>query len=70
MLPIDMSVSPQCPMLGPSLAQSCPGTQYMIFMTLLDMLIQSQEKVSQTCERVRPKISPEYQYDFIVVGGE
>jgi len=68
----DISVGPKCPISGPdiSLAQGCPGSQYLIFMTILDMLIQSQEKVSQTCERVKPKIPPEYQYDFIVIGGE
>ncbi|KYQ48074.1 Glucose dehydrogenase [acceptor] [Trachymyrmex zeteki] len=65
----NVSVGPKCPISGPSLAQGCPGSQYLIFMTILDMLIRSQEKVSQTCERVQPKIPPEYQYDFIVIGG-
>ncbi|XP_018046200.1 PREDICTED: glucose dehydrogenase [FAD, quinone]-like [Atta colombica] len=65
----DISVSPTCPISGPSLAQGCPGSQYLIFMTILNILIQSQEKVSQTCERVKSKIPPDYQYDFIVIGG-
>ncbi|KYN01283.1 Glucose dehydrogenase [acceptor] [Cyphomyrmex costatus] len=66
----NISVSPACPISSePSLAQGCPGSQYLIFMTMLDMLIRSQEKVSQTCERVRPVNPPGYYYDFIVIGG-
>ncbi|KAG7204113.1 hypothetical protein KM043_001961 [Ampulex compressa] len=65
------TVMPTCPepYLGPSLAQSCPGSQFLMFMTLLDTYIRSKEDISQLCERVRPVNPPEYYYDFIVVGG-
>lgn len=56
--------------LGPSLAEVCPGSQFLIFMTILDTLVRSQNKVSALCERVKPVNPPEYYYDFIVVGGE
>lgn len=67
-----LSVRPLCPepYLGPSLAQVCPGSQFLTFMTLLDALVRSQESVSQTCERIKPLNPPEYYYDFVVVGGE
>ncbi|EFN69047.1 Glucose dehydrogenase [acceptor] [Camponotus floridanus] len=67
-----LSVRAVCaePYLGPSLAQVCPGSQFLTFMTLLDALVRSQESISQTCERIKPVNPPEYYYDFIVVGGE
>lgn len=67
----NLTVSPMCGAnLGPSLSQSCSGSQFVLFMTILNSLIQSQEKISQSCERVKPKNPPDYHYDFIVVGGE
>ncbi|RLU16896.1 hypothetical protein DMN91_010965 [Ooceraea biroi] len=67
----NLSTSSACsePYLGPSLAQVCPGSQYLTFMTILDALVRSQDTVSQLCERIRPVDPPEYYYDFIVVGG-
>lgn len=67
----NLSVGSTCPepYLGPSLAQVCPGSQFLTFMTLLDTLVRSQESVSQMCERIKPLNPPEYYYDFIVVGG-
>nr|XP_003707314.1 PREDICTED: glucose dehydrogenase [FAD, quinone]-like [Megachile rotundata] len=57
------------PYLGPNLAQTCPGSQFLTFMTLLDTFVRAKEEISQLCERVRPIDPPEYYYDFIVVGG-
>lgn len=67
----NVTATPACPQpyLGPSLAQTCPGPQFLTFMTLLDTFIRVQDTVSQLCERVRPVDPPEYYYDFIVVGG-
>ncbi|XP_014467194.1 PREDICTED: glucose dehydrogenase [FAD, quinone]-like [Dinoponera quadriceps] len=67
----NLSVGPACPepYLGPSLAQVCPGSQFLTFMTILDTLVRSQDRVSQLCERVKQTDPPEYYYDFIVVGG-
>ncbi|XP_036151344.1 glucose dehydrogenase [FAD, quinone]-like isoform X1 [Monomorium pharaonis] len=65
-----LSVGPTCPIsLGPSLAQVCPGAQFLTFMSILEVLVQSQEKVSESCRRVRPKNPIDYYYDFIVIGG-
>lgn len=68
----NLSVGPSCsgPYLGPSLAQVCPGSQYLTFMTILDTLVRSQDTISQLCERVKSTDPAEYYYDFIVVGGE
>ncbi|KOX78880.1 Glucose dehydrogenase [acceptor] [Melipona quadrifasciata] len=51
-----VSVSAACaePYLGPSLAQTCPGSQFLTFMTLLDTFVRAKEEISQLCERVRP----------------
>ncbi|XP_050464030.1 glucose dehydrogenase [FAD, quinone]-like isoform X1 [Cataglyphis hispanica] len=67
----NLTIGPNCsgPYLGPSLAQVCPGSQYLTFMTLLDVLVRSQESISQSCERIKPIDPPDYYYDFIVVGG-
>ncbi|XP_011309453.1 glucose dehydrogenase [FAD, quinone] [Fopius arisanus] len=67
----NLSVTPQCnaPFIGPSLAQSCTGSQFLVFMTLLDTFIRTNPDVSQLCERVTPVNPPAYYYDFIVVGG-
>ncbi|KZC06464.1 Glucose dehydrogenase [acceptor] [Dufourea novaeangliae] len=67
----NISAAPACPepYLGPSLAYSCPGPQFLTFMTLLDTFIRAKDEISQLCERVRPVDPPQYTYDFIVVGG-
>ena len=67
-----ISVEPQCaePFLGPTMAQACPGSQFMIFMTLLDTFIRTRREISQLCERVIPVNPAENYYDFIVVGGK
>lgn len=58
------------PYIGPSLAQTCPGTQFLTFMTLLDTFIRAKDDISELCQRPRPVDPPEYSYDFIVVGGK
>ncbi|XP_076233661.1 glucose dehydrogenase [FAD, quinone] [Calliopsis andreniformis] len=67
----NVNVEPRCSgsYLGPSLAQSCPGSQFLTFMTLLDTFIRAKDDISQLCERVRPVDPPDTYYDFIVVGG-
>ncbi|XP_066591994.1 glucose dehydrogenase [FAD, quinone]-like [Prorops nasuta] len=67
----NLSFTPACsvPFLGPSMAQTCPGSQFLMFMTILDLFIRAKEDISQLCSRVRPASPPEYYYDFIVVGG-
>lgn len=58
------------PFLGPSLAQVCPGTQFLVFMTILDNFIRAKQEISQLCQRITPVDTPDHTYDFIVVGGE
>lgn len=66
------SFEPACnePYLGPSLAQACPGSQFLVFMTILDTFVRAKREVSRLCERVIPADPADYYYDFIVVGGE
>ncbi|XP_001604393.1 glucose dehydrogenase [FAD, quinone]-like [Nasonia vitripennis] len=66
-----LSLEPACnePYLGPSLAQACPGSQFLVFMTILDTFVRAKREVSRLCERVIPADPADYYYDFIVVGG-
>ncbi|XP_012285424.1 glucose dehydrogenase [FAD, quinone]-like [Orussus abietinus] len=57
------------PFLGPSLARTCPGSQFLLFMTLLDTFIRGKQPIAQLCERVAPVNPAEFYYDFIVIGG-
>ena len=68
----NLSFAPACsePYLGPSLAQACPGSQFLVFMTILDTFVRAKHEVSRLCERVIPAEPADYYYDFIVVGGE
>ncbi|KAK0088403.1 hypothetical protein PV326_004850 [Microctonus aethiopoides] len=54
--------------LGPSLSQVCPGSQFFIFMTLLDTFVRAKSEISQLCERVQPIDPADYYYDFIIIG--
>ena len=67
-----LSSVPHCsePFLGPTLAQGCPGSQFVLFMTILDTFIRAKREVSQLCERVIPVNPAENYYDFIVIGGK
>ncbi|XP_057338233.1 glucose dehydrogenase [FAD, quinone]-like isoform X2 [Microplitis mediator] len=67
----NISIFPTCvePFLGPTLAQACPGSQFFLFMTLLDTFIRSSPEISQLCNRVLPTNLPDYYYDFVVIGG-
>ncbi|KAK4884504.1 hypothetical protein RN001_000775 [Aquatica leii] len=57
------------PFYGPSLANSCGGNAFLLFMSLLDNFIQNKCDLSDVCNRVKPKIQPELEYDFVVIGG-
>ncbi|KAI4467854.1 glucose-methanol-choline gmc oxidoreductase [Holotrichia oblita] len=56
------------PYIGPSLANTCGGNSFILFMTLLDSFIRRTCDLSQICERVVPKTAPDLEYDFIVIG--
>lgn len=68
----NLSITTECvePFLGPTLGQSCPGSQFLMFMSLVDTFVRAKQDISFLCERVKPIDPPEYTYDFIVVGGE
>ncbi|KAL3271400.1 hypothetical protein HHI36_021881 [Cryptolaemus montrouzieri] len=53
---------------GPTLASTCGGVQYMLFMGLLEVFLRSQCDLEDPCGRPHnTPVLPEY--DFIVVGG-
>lgn len=58
-----------CPMTppGPTLASTCGGAQFMLFMGLLEVFLRSQCDLEDPCGR--PEQTPLFpEYDFIVVG--
>lgn len=58
-----------CPVTqpGPTLASTCGGVPYMLFMGLLEVFLRSQCDLEDPCGR--PKVTPVLpDYDFIVVG--
>ncbi|KAF5280852.1 hypothetical protein FQR65_LT03001 [Abscondita terminalis] len=57
------------PYLGPSLANTCSGSAFIVFMTILDNLIQKKCDLSDVCNRVQPTTQPDSEYDFVVIGG-
>lgn len=54
---------------GSSLATSCNGGSFVLFMSLLDTFVRNKCDLSEICERVIPTFVPDPEYDFIVVGG-
>ncbi|KAJ8939715.1 hypothetical protein NQ314_011001 [Rhamnusium bicolor] len=58
-----------CPVTqpGPTLASTCGGAQYMLFMGLLEVFLRSQCDLEDPCGR--PESTPLFpEYDFIIVG--
>jgi len=66
-----MSSSCNCPVTqpGPTLASTCGGSAFMLFMGLLEVFIRSQCDIEDPCGRPDNVASPDKEYDFIVVGG-
>ncbi|XP_055377390.1 glucose dehydrogenase [FAD, quinone] [Condylostylus longicornis] len=69
-----MSPACECPVSvpsGPTLASTCGGNAFMLFMGLLEVFIRSQCDLEDPCGRAssRFRSEPDYEYDFIVVGG-
>lgn len=66
-----MTVGCNCPVTqpGPTLASTCGGSAYMLFMGLLEVFIRSQCDIEDPCGRPLSRVLPDREYDFIVVGG-
>lgn len=61
--------------LGPSLAETCGGGAFILFMTMLNTFIKNKCDLSDACGRVRPLKRPPltssgaaFEYDFVVIG--
>ncbi|XP_060536165.1 glucose dehydrogenase [FAD, quinone]-like [Cylas formicarius] len=54
--------------VGPPLTETCGGGSFIIFMGLLDSFLSRQCDITEVCSRVVPKIVPDTEYDFIVIG--
>ncbi|XP_057658303.1 glucose dehydrogenase [FAD, quinone] isoform X2 [Diorhabda carinulata] len=63
-------MSCDCPLTqpGPTLAATCGGAQFMLFMGLLEVFLRSQCDIEDPCNRAKPP-PLFHEYDFIVVGG-
>lgn len=67
----DMTGHCNCPVTqpGPTLASTCGGSAFMLFMGLLEVFIRSQCDIEDPCGRPTNRMLPDREYDFIVVGG-
>lgn len=54
--------------IGPSLANTC-GANFILFMGLLNNFITDRGNVSEICQRIKPTIKQDAEYDFVVSGG-
>lgn len=54
---------------GPTLAATCGGGAFMLFMGLLEVFLRSQCDLEDPCGRPDPNPAVSVEYDFIVVGG-
>ncbi|XP_015585224.1 glucose dehydrogenase [FAD, quinone] [Cephus cinctus] len=62
---------PMCPdpfVGGPRLTDICHGSQYLLFLTLLNALIEVDPKIGDSCGRIDPVTNPDDSYDFVVIG--
>ncbi|XP_045454065.1 glucose dehydrogenase [FAD, quinone] [Melitaea cinxia] len=66
-----MSITCNCPMSqpGPTLAATCGGGAFMLFMGLLEVFLRSQCDLEDPCGRAQYRRHMDSVYDFIVVGG-
>lgn len=55
--------------LGPSLLDVCTGSAFLVFMTLVDNAIRNTCSISEICDRITPTLTPDDEYDFVVIGG-
>ncbi|KAI8442526.1 hypothetical protein MSG28_006002 [Choristoneura fumiferana] len=68
---VKMALSCDCPMSqpGPTLAATCGGGAFMLFMGLLEVFLRSQCDLEDPCGRAQYRRHMDSVYDFIVVGG-
>lgn len=59
-----------CPVTqpGPTLASTCGGSTFMLFMGLLEVFIRSQCDLEDPCGRPESREIPDREYDFIIAG--
>ncbi|XP_011296918.1 glucose dehydrogenase [FAD, quinone] [Fopius arisanus] len=65
-------MSCQCPLTtapGPTLASTCGGPSFMLFMGLLEVFLRSQCDLEDPCNRPQPPAQINSSYDFVVIGG-
>ena len=64
-----MSCGCAAPYLGPSLGDLCYGGTHIVFLSLINTLIQNQCDIGEICQRVSPKTNPDSVLDLVVIGG-
>ncbi|KAG5330501.1 DHGL dehydrogenase, partial [Acromyrmex heyeri] len=65
-------MSCNCPLTtsaGPTLASTCGGSSFMLFMGLLEVFLRSQCDLEDPCNRPAPPSNVNTRYDFVVIGG-
>ncbi|XP_033217048.1 glucose dehydrogenase [FAD, quinone]-like [Belonocnema kinseyi] len=65
-------MSCNCPLsanTGPTLASTCGGASFLVFMSILESFIRRQCDLADPCNRPLNRESPNSRYDFVVIGG-
>ncbi|KAK0162809.1 hypothetical protein PV327_006555 [Microctonus hyperodae] len=65
-------MSCNCPLTaasGPTLASTCGGPSFMLFMGLLEVFLRSQCDLEDPCNRPHSREHVDSSYDFVVIGG-
>ena len=57
------------PYIGPSVGDLCYGGTHILFLRLINTLVQNKCDIGEICQRVTPKTQPDTDYDFVVIGG-
>lgn len=57
------------PNIGPPLTDTCFGGRFTLFMSILNTLITRDCSISELCQRIHPILTPNEEYDFVVIGG-
>lgn len=60
---------PSSTVTGPTLASTCGGPTFMLFMGLLEVFLRSQCDLEDPCNRPLPRDRVNSRYDFVVIGG-
>lgn len=64
-----MNCGCNAPDIGLGIDNACGSGAAILFMTVVNSVIKKQCDVTEICKRVTPMKEPDFEYDFVVIGG-